>query len=226
MKEIINQYQPLWFSIAKKYSGDIHHSEELVQDALVRYLQTENADVKNVKAYVAKTIYHLYINQIRKDKIRTAHAKSVLNTTEDLHDQERTFENQSEVKSQLSKMYRMLTPGERAVFVLRKAFDYDLETICDLFRISNENCRQLLCRAKMKMQESGKPYFRPGKNENGFIDSFFKASRDGNMNDLISLLQKDLGKKYLKPSREKSTKEKTGMVVQIGMARISTGIRA
>lgn len=225
MKEIISQYQPLWFSIAKKYSGDVHTSEELVQDALVRYLQSENAEVKNIKAYVAKTIYHLYINQIRKEKIRNEYSKQQVRNASTLAEQDSRLENGNEVKHQLSKMYKMLTPGERAVFVLRKAFDYDFEQICELFRITNENCRQLMCRAKGKMQEPGKPYFRPGKNEAAFINAFFKASRNGHMEELITILRQDLGKKYLKVSRASTMKEAKGMIIEMGNNRME-GLRA
>ncbi len=202
MKELIDQYQPLWFSIARKYTKDIHASEELIQDALVKFLQAENASVNNVKAYVAKTIYHLYINQIRKDKVRNNYISHTVKSTSEAHVQVNKIEIDSDVKMQLGKMYKMLTPGERAVFVLRKAFDLEFEKICQLLQISNENCRQLMCRAKQKLTVNGKPYFRPGKNENAFILAFFKASQQGNMNELIDILKKDMGRKYLTVSRK------------------------
>ena len=225
MKELIDQYQPLWFSIARKYTKDIHASEELIQDALVKFLQAENASVKNVKAYVAKTIYHLYINQIRKDKVRSNYIRQTVETTTEAHDQVSRMEVDSDVKIQLSKMYKMLTPGERAVFVLRKAFDLEFEKICQILQITNENCRQLMCRAKSKLSGEGKPYFRPAKNEEAFILAFFKASQQGNMIDLIDILKKDMGRKYLTVSR-KDLKVNAAKVIGLSSGELKARKRA
>lgn len=225
MKELIDQYQPLWFSIARKYTKDIHASEELIQDALVKFLQAENASVKNVKAYVAKTIYHLYINQIRKDKVRNSYIRQTVDSSSEASEQVNKLEINNDVKLQLSKMYKMLTPGERAVFVLRKAFEMEFEKICQLLQISNENCRQLMCRAKGKLAGEGKPYFRPGKNEDVFITAFFKASQQGNMNELIDILKKDMGRKYLTVSR-KSVKVSSAKVIGLASQEMKTRKRA
>jgi RNA polymerase sigma factor (sigma-70 family) len=216
MKELIDQYQPLWFSIARKYTKDIHASEELIQDALVKFLQAENASVKNVKAYVAKTIYHLYINQIRKDKVRNNYIRQTVESSSEAVDQANRLEIDNDVKIQLGKMYKMLTPGERAVFVLRKAFE---------MQISNENCRQLMCRAKGKLAGEGKPYFRPGKNEDAFIKAFFRASQQGNMNELIDILKKDMGRKYLSVSR-KTIKVSAAKVIGLASQEMKTRKRA
>ena len=225
MKEIINQYQPLWFSIAKKYTKDSHASEELIQDALVKFLQAENTAVKNVKAYVAKTIYNLYINQIRKDKVRNSYIRHVSVSTSEAQEQGNKLEISNEVKIQLQKMYKLLTPGERAVFVLRKAFDLEFENICKILQLSNENCRQLMCRAKGKLSEEGKAYFRPSKNEDAFINAFFKASQQGNMNDLVEILKKDMGRKYLTVSR-KSVKVNVAKVIGLSRQELKTSKRA
>ena len=225
MKEIINQYQPLWFSIAKKYTKDNHASEELIQDALVKFLQAENTAVTNVKAYVAKTIYNLYINQIRKDKVRKTYTREVTNGSVEAQEQGSRMEINNDVKMQLQKMYKLLTPGERAVFVLRKAFDFEFDNICRILQISNENCRQLMCRAKAKVSEEGKAYFRPAKNEEAFITAFFKASQQGNMNDLLEILKKDMGRKYLTVSR-KSVKVNMAKVIGLSRQELKTSKRA
>ena len=68
MKSIIDQYYPLWFSLASKYTGNYHESEELVEEALAAYVQLRHNNISNPKAYIARTIYHLYIDKIRRQK--------------------------------------------------------------------------------------------------------------------------------------------------------------
>lgn len=214
MKEMISQYQPLWFSIAQKYTRNYHQSEELVQDALSRYLQGENGEVKNVKAYVAKTIYHLYINQIRKGKINQAYTREVVATSSEAMDSKDTVEINSEVKQQLLRMYSLLTPSERAVFILRKAFDTDFDSMDEYFGISNENARQLMCRAKNKLQNAGKAGKKESVNADAFVQAFFRASQHGQFEELIALLKKDIQKKYLRVSKTGHS----GAAKVIGMA--------
>lgn len=224
MKEMISQYQPLWFSIAQKYTKNYHQSEELVQDALSRYLQGDNGEVKNVKAYVAKTIYHLYINQIRKGKINQAYTKEVAATSSEAMESTSQVEVQSEVKQQLLRMHSLLTPSERAVFILRKAFDTDFDSMDEYFGISNENARQLMCRAKNKLQNTGKA----GKKENGdaeaFVQAFFRASQHGRFEELVDLLKKDIQKKYLRVS--KAGQYSTAKVIGMENNGIKTSKRA
>ena len=47
-----------------------------------------------------------------------------------------------------------LSPTERAVFVLREAFDYPYRQIADVLELSEANARQLLVRARARLSAS------------------------------------------------------------------------
>lgn len=195
MKTLIADYQPLWFSIAHKYTNNYHQSEELVQEALSRYLESGNTTVDNIKAYVAKTIYHLYISQIRKEKSAQTYTRQTSYTGNVAVESHQAFENQSEVSLMLLKMYHLLTPAERAVFVLKKAFDIEYEQLEQLLCLSNDNCRQLLRRAKTKMQAPQPFTYQPSEKANQFVKAFFDASQQGKVSGLVAWLQLDMYRK-------------------------------
>jgi RNA polymerase sigma-70 factor (ECF subfamily) len=218
MKTLIADYQSLWFSIAHKYTNNYHQSEELVQEALSRYLESGNKEVDNIKAYVAKTIYHLYISQIRKEKSAQGYTRQLMHTGNVTVDGHNGFENQSEALQMLLKMYHLLTPAERAVFVLKKAFDIEYETLETLLQLSNDNCRQLLRRAKTKMQCSTSQCFAQDSRTKKFIDAFFMASQKGKVNELILLLQEDVRVKNIAKKSWQSNSVSMNAVVNSSVA--------
>jgi RNA polymerase sigma-70 factor, ECF subfamily len=53
-------------------------------------------------------------------------------------------------------MLETLTPDERAIFILREAFDYDYNEISIIVRKSEANCRQIARRAKEHLSQAGR----------------------------------------------------------------------
>lgn len=192
MKNSICVYKPLWLAIARKYTNNHHQSEELVQEAVARYLQNGNGNIENVKAYVAKTIHHLYINDIRKSKLQQAFNRHELKTGSEAEQASVRFENQSEVRQMLMRMYNTLTPGERAVFILKNAFEVEYEHMAVWLNLSNENCRQLLRRAKVKMLRPCVGRFKEDKESEVFVEAFFKASQRSSIGVFVELVRKEL----------------------------------
>lgn len=195
MENIFNQYYPLWFSIASKYTGNYHDSEELVEDALASYLQLYNHNISNPKAYIAKTIYHLYIDKIRRQKQKRIYEKYIEQSNYAATETESSMERNSEVRQSLAKMFYILSAQERAIFILKKAFEYDYDKIESIFGISYENCRQLMRRAKDKMQRKTHQVYSENNGTAAFIDAFFKASKYGQFETLIGYLKKEIDQK-------------------------------
>ena len=215
MKNIIDQYYPLWFSIASKYSGNYHESEELVEEALAAYLHVYNDNIVNPKAYIARTIYHLYIDKIRRQKQKQAYDKYTSQHSTDHESMHSDLERNAEVRQSLAKMYALLSPMERAVFILKKAFEFDYEKIESLLNISYENCRQLMRRAKDKMLRKTNCRYNESGAVAKFIDAFFKASKYGQFETLFTLLQ-----------REANAKPKSAKVVTMLQVPGQLGLRA
>lgn len=192
MKNIIDQYYPLWFSIASKYTGNYHESEELVEEALAAYIQLYNNNISNPKAYIARTIYHLYIDKIRRQKQNLNYRKYVLQNAGNSTGIDSDLERNAEVTQMLAKMYTLLSPAERAVFILKKAFEFDYEKLESIFNISYENCRQLMRRAKDKMQRKANHRYNDQGQAAKFVDAFFKASKYGQLETLLQLLKDEM----------------------------------
>jgi len=201
MKSIIDQYYPLWFSLASKYTGNYHESEELVEEALAAYVQLRHNNISNPKAYIARTIYHLYIDKIRRQKQTRNYIQYALQNQEITAEIGSHIERSTEVTQQLAKMYILLSPAERAVFLLKKAFDFDYEKLQGIFGITYENCRQLMRRAKDKMERNKNLRYNERGQAAKFIDAFFKASKYNHPETLLQLLKAEMQDKVKTTSK-------------------------
>src|SRR6201999_3398601 len=72
-----------------------------------------------------------------------------------------------------------LSPVERAVFLLREAFEYEYAAIAEIVERTPENCRQIALRARRQVDE-GRPRFEASREEReAIVERFFAAADEG-----------------------------------------------
>jgi RNA polymerase sigma-70 factor (ECF subfamily) len=85
-----------------------------------------------------------------------------------------------------------LTPVERAVFLLREVFEYEYAELAAVLGESEANCRQILHRAKQHVAKL-RPRFQTSQREKSeLLGRFLTATRNGDLQGLISLLANDV----------------------------------
>ncbi|MFS2047187.1 sigma factor-like helix-turn-helix DNA-binding protein, partial [Stenotrophomonas geniculata] len=85
-------------------------------------------------------------------------------------------------------LLEQLGPEERAAFLLKEAFDHDYREIADLIGHSEANCRQLVHRARQRLQ-SGRPRFNADASQHRqLLARFMDASQRGDSEAIQALL--------------------------------------
>lgn len=84
-----------------------------------------------------------------------------------------------------------LNPKERAVFILKEAFDYSHQEIADALSYSVENSRKLLSRAKNSLEEMDMN-FKPSPTVSSFLQDYITIIKDGNVSALEKILSDDI----------------------------------
>jgi len=84
-------------------------------------------------------------------------------------------------------MIERLPPLERAVYVLREAFEYPFRDIAEALDLSEANARQLARRARKHLAERRHHPVDPAERD-GLVEAFVDAARAGEMARLIGLL--------------------------------------
>jgi RNA polymerase sigma-70 factor, ECF subfamily len=85
-----------------------------------------------------------------------------------------------------------LSPTEPATFLLREVFEYDYPESAQILEKSEENCRQLVSRAKQRVSLR-QPRFHPTAEEaERVLQQFLRTCADGDMTGLLELLAEDV----------------------------------
>ncbi|HYF30745.1 MAG TPA: sigma-70 family RNA polymerase sigma factor [Chitinophagaceae bacterium] len=177
-------------SYAQKLTQNKTLADDLVQEAMTRYYTGDVNAIGNKHGYIKKTIHNLFINNIRTEKRHRVFTSHTLKTTAVSASPAFRFETETELEQLFNLIASVLTPHERAVFILKKGFEKEYEWIERMFGISYDNCRQLLHRAKSKLRrKTDAPACTDGKE---LYNMFLKASRNGGINELVSYLKQDI----------------------------------
>jgi len=100
-------------------------------------------------------------------------------------------EDEESVSLAFLVLLERLSAEERAVLVLREAFDLEFAEIAEILGKSQPACRQLLSRARRRV-EDGRPRFDadPARRD-ALAARFLAAARDGDLDGLVALLAPD-----------------------------------
>lgn len=189
--ETFNQYRPLLFSIAYRMLGTAMDAEDMVQEAFVRWQAASEAE--NPKAYLSAVITRLCIDHLRSARVQREEyigpwlPEPIM--TETPADTAALAESLSIA---FLVVLESLSPVERAVFLLREVFDYGYDEIARIVEKSEDNCRQMVRRAKQHIAER-RPRFDVQREEHErLLVQFGQAVMLGDMDGLLSLLADDI----------------------------------
>jgi len=182
------------FGIAYRMLGSVTEAEEVVQDAFVRFEEVEPDAVRRPPALLATIATRLSIDRLKSARAeREEYVGAWL--PEPLLVDDADVAGQAEQADSISMAFLVLleslSPLERAVFLLREAFDYDYAAIGEIVERSEENCRQIAMRARRQV-EARRPRFESSRAEREeIVRRFFSAAQEGDSEALLELLAAD-----------------------------------
>jgi RNA polymerase sigma factor (sigma-70 family) len=176
---------------AYNITGSHEEAEDIVQDVLLQVMKVPEETIQNKKAYLTRSVINRAIN-VKKRQQRTVHEypgrwlpEPVATETADgrLH--------QEDILSySLLVLLEKLNARQRAVFILKEAFDYEHEEIAEVLDISVENSRKLLSRAKKELQDHSTRDFK--KAPDGYLDKYLQVIQNRDIAELEKLLAEEV----------------------------------
>ena len=191
--EQFTELRSLLFAIAYRILGSVSEAEDAVQETWVRY-ETTPTEPTSPKAFLSAVVTRISIDVLRSARVqRESYVGNWFPEplVEDPYDDpERSAELADSVSMASLLLLERLSPLERAVFVLRDAFDF--REIARAVGRSEDACRQLAVRARRHM-EAGRPRFEADRREREELAArFFDALREGDVDGLRELLAADV----------------------------------
>ena len=184
-------HRPLLFSIAYRMLGSASEAEDVVQDAWLRARQDEDADVRSPRAYLTTIVTRLCIDHLRSaERTRMVYPGPWLPEPLAEPNQE-SAALASSLTTAFLVMLERLTPTERAVFLLREVFELDFDDIAKTVGKSATNTRQILTRARSRLQEPRRRFTVPRRESEEVVRRFRHAVGTGSVDELMAVLHAD-----------------------------------
>jgi RNA polymerase sigma-70 factor (ECF subfamily) len=171
--------------------GSVAEAEDVVQEAFIR--MQDRTPLDNEEAYLTTVTTRLSIDVLRSARVRRETYVGEWLPEPLVEDEApQLVEDEEEISLAMLVLLERLTPDERAVFVLREAFDMSFAEIGEIIDASPDACRQRLSRARRRI-EKDRPRFDPDPVErHALAHSFLRAAREGDFTALTALLAPDV----------------------------------
>lgn len=189
-----DDYRKLLLGVAYRILGRWADAEDVVQDAWLRWREVEHEGVDNSRAYLVQVTTRLSIDRLRR--AQTRHETYVgewlpepVITEPDVADSVALSES---VSLAMLVVLEALSPLERAVFVLREAFDFSYAEIASMLDRSEPAVRQLAKRARAHVDERKTRFEANREAQRRATEGFLSAAANGQIEQLLQLLAPDV----------------------------------
>ena len=177
------------FGLAYRMLRSAAEAEDIVQDVWLRWQATDRSLVLDPSAFLMTITTRMCINLCKSARSRretcvgTWFSEPVDPTTDPCLGAER----KDALKNAVLVLLAKLRPTERAVYVLREAFDYSYCQIAEILQMKETNVRQLLTRARRHIA-ARQPAAVSSAERRRFLAAFTAAAQNGDLVKLESLL--------------------------------------
>jgi len=186
-----NYYNKL-FPYAYNILGSSEDAKDAVQDILVKFISIKNATIKNEIGYLIKAVINQSIN-LKKKKSKITTNRLWLPEPISTENADNNINREEILSYSLLVLLEKLTAKERAVFILKEAFDYSHNEIAETISLTIENSRKLLSRAKTKLANyKADNNINYSSNISSYMENYIQIIKNGDLKCLEKMLSEDI----------------------------------
>lgn len=181
------------FGLAYRLLGSAHDAEDTLQDAYLRWSRVDRRTVEEPRRYLTKVVTTVALDRLRQRQARReSYVGSWLPQPVPTVSLAEHAEQRESLSVALLHLMERLTPLQRAVYVLRTAFEMPYADIAEVIGRSPAYCRQLHRRAAGELDAAGRLRFTADRRRHReLLNAFVAAAEDGDLETLQQLLHED-----------------------------------
>ena len=197
MSDVFEEHRRLLFGIAYRMLGCVADAEDMVQETFLRWQKQDAAKIDSAKAWLISTITRLSIDQLRSARRQREEyvgvwlPEPIVGADDGATSPVKVAALTDSLGLAFMHLLEDLAPLERAVFMLREAFDYDYSEIARIVEKSEANCRQLFSRAKAHLAQRELKEEPAGEKAERVVRQFLEACATGDMQSFLAVLTED-----------------------------------
>lgn len=189
-------HRPRLLALAYRLLGSRADAEDVVQDAWLRWANTDTDTIRDAEAWLVTATTRLGLDRLRalkRERLQyigpwLPEPLEITLEPDTSTDPAQAFALADEVSVAFLSLLEQLGPEERAAFLLKEAFDHSYQQIGELIGHSEANCRQLVHRAKQRLQ-AGRPRFQAAPDQHRkLLARFMDAAQRGDSEAIQALL--------------------------------------
>jgi RNA polymerase sigma-70 factor (TIGR02957 family) len=198
MNDAINTYtrlRPRLQGIAYRMLGSSAEAEEVVQDAWLRWHETEQNRVENTEAWLVSVTTRLSIDRLRTAKVQREHyvgtwlPEPLLSASP--ISPEQMLERADDVSVAFLMLLERLAPEARAAYLLHEVFDADYSEVAEALGKTEAACRQIVHRAKTQLRDERPRHIVARETQLRLLRGFADAAVQGEFAALKAMLADD-----------------------------------
>jgi RNA polymerase sigma factor (sigma-70 family) len=182
--------------VAHRMLGSLSDADDAVQECWFRLQRTNPESVDNLGGWLTTVVARVCLDMLRsrgsrrEDLSGEPEADAVVDHRAGGDPEEELMIAES-LGSALIVLLETLPPAQRVAFVLHDMFAVPFDEIAPIVERSPAATRQLASRARRRVHRLGAPSRRPTDQHSQLVLAFQAASREGNFEALLALLDPD-----------------------------------
>jgi RNA polymerase sigma factor (sigma-70 family) len=196
LTERFEQHRSHLRAVAYRMLGSVSETDDAMQEAWLRIRERDPATVENMQAWLTTVVGRVCLNMLRsrrarREELPEARVPDPVVTLSDTVDPEQEALLADSVGLALLVVLDALGPAERLAFVLHDVFGLPFADIATALDRSEPAAQQLASRARRRLRNAPEPD-RDLARQRPVVDAFFAASRDGDFDALLEILDPDV----------------------------------
>lgn len=179
--------RPMLLRLGYRMLGSVADAEDVVQEAFIRWMRSDRAEVREPEAFLRRTVTRLCLDQLKSARHRRETYVGPW-LPEPIVEEE----DEEDVTLPLMLALERLSPLERAAFLLHDVFGLSFDEVATTVGRDTAACRQLASRARAHVRDARPRYKLEKKRGLELAEAFYAASRSGDMSALGALLAADV----------------------------------
>jgi RNA polymerase sigma-70 factor (ECF subfamily) len=176
-------------AIAYRMLGSVAESEDVVQDAFLRWREVDRTRIEEPRGYLARVVSRLCLDELKSARHRREEYVGTWLPEPIVAAPAQTLADDLSVALLLA--LERLSPLERAAFLLHDVFDMDYAGVAATLDTSEAACRQLASRAREHVQQERSRHAITGTDARQIAAAFAAAAATGDVGVLARLLADD-----------------------------------
>jgi len=191
--EEFDAVRPRLFAIAYRMLGTMTDAEDALQEAWLRWSQTDRAAVQSAEAFLTSVVTRLCIDQLRSARARREHYVGPWLPEPLVGKQaEPTAELADSLSMAFLVILESLSATERAVFLLHDVFGYSFAEVAEIVGETEVNCRQIARRSRQRIHNRRPRFPVDARRQEALAAEFFAACISGDLDRLKGVLAEDV----------------------------------